>query len=210
MSKFENFSQRLSYHQQQIESDKLRRKVITEQKWREDKDRQALEKIRAQNEAIERVNKTKEIFRGTGILESFQEIIDSRILTFATIGEDSYRRGWFGMKIRNGTQEIIPAKIRYQLNQVDLRYNAWIAGGSDYEPEYYTCKTISVARNEDSSFKLTLPEYDLSKYEKLTSEETIDRIAEFIASGKAESNYENNFHVFGKKALMNYYGEGEV
>ena len=211
MSKFENFSQRISHHQQQIESENLRQSAIEKQKWRELKEKQVQEMIQAQKEADERVKKNKEIFGGTGIIECFQEIIDNKILIFATIGKDWYKKNFLGIRVRGGTQEIIPAKIDYQLNQVDLKYNARYKVGGEYEPACFTCNTISVIKNVDSSFNLRLPGCPLGlyDYEKLTSEESIDQIAQYIAaSGDAGLNCGDNFDYFSH--IRDYYEKSNV
>lgn len=203
MNKNENFSGRINFYKQQNESTRLADIATREQKQREEKENKRLEQIQERKKITETVAKTKEIFNRTGIVETFQEIIDKRILLFAHINEITFRRTLFDKNKRFDTQKEIPAKIGFHLNQIDLMYDAECISGGEYDPYYYTCKEICVTKNKEFEFKLTLPSYkenELIKDKAMNADEVINRIANFVAS--------NNFYAHTFDHNITYPGSG--
>lgn len=175
---------------QQNESKRLDDIVSRKQNQRDEEERKI----------VERVIKTKEIFEGTEILEFFQEIIDKRILLFAKVNEISYKQTLFNSNKRVNTEEKIPAKIGFHLNEIDLIYNAKYHMGTEHESSYYSVEKIKVIKKEENGFNLKLPScysneltYNSKKIIEnrlISDNEVIINIADFIASNDIYKNTE--------------------
>lgn len=169
MSQERSFVDRINYFRQQAESQRQADLITRQQQQQQESDRQRQEEIRKQQEIQERVRKTKENFAGTGILEIFQEIIDNRILTFAktdTPGKFSKRK-------------IIPAKIGFYIDRVELFYGLSYYHDSDYGDSYIP-HSICITKTEDSHYELDWQEVR-SKDILTNSNEVADRIAYLLA-----------------------------
>jgi hypothetical protein len=191
----ESFSDRLNFYKQQNKSTRLADITTREQNQREENEKSRLEEITKRKNIIETVAKTKETFKGTRIVETFQEIVDKKILIFANINEIVFKRTLLVKNKRFDTLKKIPAKIGFNLNEIYLMYNAEYILGGEYDPSYYTYERICVTKNKESKFNLTLPSYEeneLIKDKTMSSDEVINRIANFIASHKSHAHTFNH------------------
>jgi len=103
--------------------------------------------IQQQKETREKVIKTKEIFKDTGILETFQKIIDTKTVLFSK--EPNFTN------LPEEQLKVIPAKIGYDLDKVSLFFAAYYSK-KGREKKYHLPK-ISVKKNNDNSFSLETP-----------------------------------------------------
>lgn len=198
MNRHESLSERLKYHRQENELKEKQRSAILHQNYIDKEEQKRVEENQKRKEITQRVKETKEIFKSTGIIESFQDIINNGYLSFALIGSDGYRRSFFGTRIQTETQRKIPAKIDYRLNEVALLYDAELISISDgYDGSYshYEYKEIRVIKDEKDKYKLILPSGRLNSDRPITFEETIDQIACFIAS-RGEHPIDEYKHTF--------------
>lgn len=185
MNRHESIGERIKYHRQENELKENQRIAIWHQNCIDNEEQKRVEENQKRKEITQRVKETKEIFKGSGIIESFQDIINNGYLSFALIGRDGYRRSFLGTRIQTETQRKIPAKIDYRLNEVALLYDAEAisrSDGYDGSSTHYECKEIRVIKDEKDKYRLILPSNRLNSDRPITFEETVDQIASFIAS----------------------------
>jgi len=186
----EIFSDRVGFYKQQNEPNGLDNIFSRKQNQRNEEE----------GKIIERVDKTKEIFKGTGILEAFQEIIDKRILLFAKVNEIRYEQTLFNSNKRVSNEEKIPAKIGFHFNEINLIYNAKYHVGTEHESAHYRVEKIKVIKKGKDGFKLKFPPsyYNgltcnterIIKDRVISANEVISNIANFIANNDICKNTE--------------------
>ena len=181
-----SFTDRVNQYKQQAESQRQADLVTRQQQQQQESEKQKQKEIRRQQEIQETIKRTKENFAGTGILEIFQEIIDTQTLLFAKFSMDIEKPKPHSKKtVWTRTEVKIPAKIKYQNNTVTLLYNAKHESENDTNQTWVDHKEISVEKKEDGSFQLTIPREDYTSPTTTTkgsSEDVIDDIAKYIIS----------------------------
>jgi hypothetical protein len=185
MSK-ESLQDRINFYKKETENQRQADLTSRQQQQEQEKEKQRQEEIKKRLEIQEIVSKTKENFAGTGILEAFQEIIDSRTLTFASTREEvEVKKGIFGRKWEY-SYNVIPAKIEYNLDQICLIYKLDEYSGDDYCAGGYSRKSIIVEKKEADNFQLTVYKEGYGYCSPITStgnsEKIIENIARFIAN----------------------------
>lgn len=207
MSQKESFTDRVNQYRQQAESQRQSDLVTRQQQQQQESEIKRQEEVRKQQETQERVRKTKENFAGTGIVEAFQEIIDSQTLIFARyyIEEDSGKGFFCKKKNSNRIEKIIPAKLSFNINEISLLYSVDADWGGDFPTGFYH-KKLTVTKKENDVYELNLPigPLDDRKIPKRTigcPEAIIDSLANFIVNKSPEHGpYES----FENRALLEY------
>ena len=192
----ESFNQRISLKAQQIER---QRKIDKENQKRQDllKKRQAEQaaakkKVDQEKKRQERIRKTKENFRGTGILETFQEIRKNQILVYSRHMESEKVNTLFGSKYTE-KEKVKLASVRYNINEVKLFFDRKIrCGTGEFDQDYEVVQNITVSK-ENKKFRLsTSLKYprELDSFEVVSNNpnKIIDGIAEIIALKQSVEN----------------------
>lgn len=191
MSK-ESFSQRINIQKEKIELD--RQIDIIKRNTEKQKEAQRNHEIEIENEIArnERMIKTKENFRGTGIIEAFEEIRDNKILIGAKFTKTTQVKKLFKSEYVDSFVSLIPAKIKFDIEEVSLRFNFWYSSGGDYEDPKCCYQSITVKKIDSNNFKLSASTGNMSwGHEKCdNTESTIDNIAKHIA--QYQSSYDSH------------------
>lgn len=201
----ENFNDKINFYKQQAENQKQADIITRQQQQNQEKEKEKLAKIKRQQETQERVRRTKENFAGTGILETFQYIIDNQILVFAEFTESTWVNGFFGEKLI-GSKKIIPAKIGYNLDTVHLLYRVDYYSSNE-DSGSFSCRRITVDKKEDNKYQLTVPTHKHCPSKTIDNpEKIINEIAHSIAGMEIWDRYSSSGSEYadGQKKLIEY------
>lgn len=180
MSK-ESFSQRVDFQKQQIklQNESAKKARIDRQNLEviEYTNKKAQEEAAKQKEINERITKTKEIFKNSGIIEVLEEIRDEEILINSKKTVGMSVKKMFGSKWIN-SEVITPAEIDYNFNFVSLQCNTVHHDGSgDYGDPWYSFDRFTVKKNDSNDFTFI----EGNSNESGSSNIIIDKIANFVA-----------------------------
>ena len=202
MSQERSFIDRINQHKQQAENQRQADLVTRQQQQLQELERQKQEETKRQQEVRERVRKTKENFAETGILETFQEIIDKQILVFASFTQTTWKKGFFREKQKD-SNIIIPAKIQFYFNKLELIHSvSHYSSSSEFLgcPSGYEYHKISIEKKEDG-YELSTDDLNESPI-KGDFNTVTDEIAKLITT---KDWYPGSFEYRdGQENLINY------
>jgi hypothetical protein len=197
-----SITDRINYFQQQTENQRQVDLITHQQQQLQELERQKQEETKRQQEVRERIRKTKENFAGTGILETFQEIIDKQILVFASFTQTTWEKGFFREK-QKYSNIIIPAKIQFYFNKLELIHSvSHYSSSSEFLgcPSGYEYHKISIEKKEDG-YELSTDDLNESPV-KGDFNTVTDEIAKLITT---KHWYSGSFNYRdGQEDLINY------
>lgn len=171
---------RMKYYKQQAENKRRADLVAYKQRQTQQEEARRLDELERERHIQEKINRTIETFEGSGIIESFQELIDNNILTNRTITK--WMKGLFGRG--HYQNEESPAFITYNVEEVTLNF------GEQYLSHWdgldwcgaYEHNQIIVKKVDNNLFELAVyDKYIMTKVQEGSSEATIDTIAKMTA-----------------------------
>lgn len=166
----ENSNDKVNFYKKQAENQRQADIITRQQQQNQEKETQ------------ERVRRTKENFARTGILETFQEIIDKRVLICGH--EEKKTKGFFGYKSESVVQ---PAFIEYESEKIILNFNSGYHAGGDHNDGYYGYDNITIEKIDSTNYKFTVykqyrPKGTGISYPQFgNNQRTTENIAKFVA-----------------------------
>ena len=176
--------QRIAFHKQQIVNAQNAEIQTREAQRLATEESQRLAAIDKQRKEAEIIAATRENFKGSGIIETLEEIRDKQILTYRSVPNFRFEKKFLSEK-RVDYNEITPATIYFGTNTVRIVYDYWHRS-SDNSNDSEGNSLIFIEKIDNDTFKLK-ESWDTDRGLVIGNAQTmIDNVARIVAENQIE------------------------